>query len=238
MVPPINQEPSMSEDAKKGLWSTAGFAGLMLAAGAGAFLSTRKDKRETSPDDAPGHTARRGFGAYDVVGRTVTIARPREELFAFWRDFANLSTFMENIVSVKPTGDNGRAVWTILAPAGRTVEVETEIVREEAGELIAWRSVEGSQIDTEGRVTFTDAPGERGTRVGVRVAYKPPVGELGRVVAKLFMREPEIQARHDLKRFKMLMEAGEIATSASRKDQTRAAKQADSQNNSKQEETA
>lgn len=214
----------MSDDAKKGL-GVAGLAGLMLAAGAGAYLSTRKDKRHTSPDDAPGHTARRGFGAYDVVGRTVTIARPREELFAFWRDFENLATFMENIVSVKPTGADGRAVWTILAPAGRTVEVETEIVREEPGELIAWRSVPGSQIDTEGRVTFTDAPGERGTRVGVRVAYKPPAGELGRVVAKLFMREPEIQARHDLKRFKMLMEAGEIATSARRKDQTRAAKQ-------------
>jgi uncharacterized membrane protein len=228
----------MSEEARKGLWGTAGFAGLVLAAGAGAFLSARRDKRDTSPDDAPGWTARRGFGAYDVVGRTVTIARPREELFAYWRDFANLSTFMENIVSVQPTGDNGRAVWTILAPAGRTVEVETEIVSEEPGELIAWRSVEGSQIDTEGRVTFTDAPGERGTRVGVRIAYKPPAGELGRLVAKLFMREPAVQARHDLKRFKMLMEAGEIATSANRKDQTRAAKQAAAQNDAKQEETA
>lgn len=214
----------MSDDAKKGL-GVAGLAGLMLAAGAGAYLSTRKDKKHAAPDDAPGHTARRGFGSYDVVGRTVTIARPRQELFAFWRDFANLATFMENIVSVKPTGPDGRAVWTILAPAGRTVEVETEIVSEQPGELIAWRSVPGSQIDTEGRVTFADAPGERGTRVGVRVAYKPPAGELGRVVAKLFMREPEIQARHDLKRFKMLMEAGEIATSARRKDQTRAAKQ-------------
>jgi uncharacterized membrane protein len=60
----------------------------------------------------------------------------------------------------------------------------------------------------------------------VRVAYKPPAGELGRLVAKLFQREPEVQARHDLKRFKMLMEAGEIATSARRKDQTRAAKRA------------
>ena len=228
----------MSENAKKGLWGAAGFAGLVFAAGAGAYLSARRDKRTNSPDDAPGVTARRSFGSYDVVGRTVTIARPREELFAFWRDFANLATFMENIVSVKPTGDNGRAVWTILAPAGRSVEVETEIVREEPGELIAWRSVEGSQINTEGRVTFTDAPGERGTRVGVRVAYKPPAGELGRVVAKLFMREPEIQARHDLKRFKMLMEAGEIATSARRKDQTRAAKQANTQKNSKHEETA
>jgi len=230
----------MSEEARKGLWGTAGFAGLMLAAGAGAFISAQKDKRDKrnqTADDAPGFTGRRGFGAYDVVGRTVTIARPREELFAFWKDFANLSTFMENIVSVKPTGADGRAVWTILAPAGRTVEVETEVVKEEPGKLIAWRSVPGSQIDTEGRVSFTDAPGDRGTRVSVRVAYKPPAGELGRMVAKLFMREPAVQARHDLKRFKMLMEAGEIATSARRKDQTRAAKQAEKQND-RQEETA
>jgi len=230
----------MSEEARKGLWGTAGFAGLVLAAGAGAFISAQKDKRDKrnqTADDAPGFTGRRGFGAYDVVGRTVTIARPREELFAFWKDFANLSTFMENIVSVRPTGADGRAVWTILAPAGRTVEVETEVVKEEPGKLIAWRSIPGSQIDTEGRVSFTDAPGDRGTRVSVRVAYKPPAGELGRMVAKLFMREPAVQARHDLKRFKMLMEAGEIATSARRKDQTRAAKQAEKQND-RQEETA
>ena len=236
----------MSEDARKGLWGTAGLAGLMLAAGAGAFISSQRDKRDKrnqTADDAPGFTARRSFGAYDVVGRTVTIARPREELYAYWHDFANLATFMENIVSVKPTGADGRSVWTILAPAGRTVEVETEVVKDEPGKLIAWRSVEGSQIDTEGRVTFEDAPGERGTRVGVRIAYKPPAGELGRAVAKLFMREPNIQARHDLKRFKMLMEAGEIATSANRKDKTRAAKQASqsqdaSQDNTRQEETA
>ena len=218
----------MSEDPKNGLWAAAGFAGLMVAAGAGAFLTSRRDKRHVPPDDAPGYTARRGFGKYDVTGRAVTIRRPRSELFAFWRDFSNLASFMENVVSVQPTGDNGRAVWTIRAPAGRTVEVETEVVREEEGELIAWRSVPGSQIETEGRVTFKDAPGERGTRVSVRVAYKPPAGELGRAVAKLFQREPSVQARHDLKRFAMLMEAGEIATSARRKDATRAAKQTQS----------
>ncbi|MET1756666.1 SRPBCC family protein [Novosphingobium sp. RD2P27] len=227
----------MSGQARNGLWATAGLAGLMVAAGAGAVLTARSarenKKRETSPDDAPGFTARRGFGAYDVDGRTVTIARPRQELYSFWREFENLATFMENVVSVQRTGDNGRAVWTIRAPAGKTVEVETEIVREQPGELIAWRSVPGSQIDTEGRVTFKDAPGERGTRVSTRIAYKPPAGELGRAVAKLFMREPQVQARHDLKRLKMLMEAGEIATSARRNDQTRAAKQ-----NSKQEEMA
>jgi len=225
----------MDHDLRTGLGAKAGLIGLLVAAGAGAIIATRHEKSGSrrSPDDAPGFTGRRSFGEYDVVGRTVTINRPREELFAFWGDFANLATFMENVVSVHPTGDNGRAVWTIKAPAGRTVDIETEVVREQPGELIAWRSVPGSEIETEGRVAFKDAPGERGTRVSTRIAYKPPAGELGRLVAKLFLREPAIQARHDLKRFKMMMEAGEIATSARRKDQTRAAKQ-----ESKQEEMA
>ncbi|MBY0345179.1 MAG: hypothetical protein K2Q29_15115, partial [Sphingomonadales bacterium] len=76
------------------------------------------------------------------------------------------------------------------------------------------RSTEDSDIDTEGRVTFEDAPGERGTRVSLIIAYKPKGGILGDTVAKLMRRSPELQGRHDLKRFKMLMETGEIATSA------------------------
>jgi len=206
----------------------AGLVGLGLALGGvalGAFLKTRGGATGGWADDAPGFTARRSFGKYDVVGRTVTIRKPRAELFAFWRDFSNLAGIMENLERVETKGSNGRSVWTIKAPAGRTVEVETEIVREIEGELIAWRSVQGSDIDTEGRVTFTDAPGERGTRVSLIIAYRPPAGEVGRAVAKLFLREPETQARHDLKRFKMLMETGEIATSAHNRDQTRAAKQ-------------
>ncbi|WP_133366159.1 SRPBCC family protein [Qipengyuania sediminis] len=194
------------------------------AAAVGAVLSQRK-REQAESDDAPGFTARRGFGKYDVVGRTVTIRKPRAELYAFWRDFSNLATFMENLEKVTPSGAEGRSIWTIKAPAGRTVDVETEIAREIEGELIAWRSTEGSDIDTEGRVTFEDAPGERGTRVSLIIAYKPPGGEIGRAIAKLFLREPAVQARHDLKRFKMLMEAGEIATSARRREETRAAQQ-------------
>lgn len=200
-----------------------------IAAGIGIYGETKRRSRNRQPDSAPGFTARRSFGKYAVSGRSVTIARPRQELFAFWRDFANLTRFMENVESVRPVGIDGHNVWTIRAPGGRTVEIETVIAREEPDELIAWRSIEGSDIDTEGRVTFEDAPGERGTRVSVRIAYKPPAGELGRLFAKLQGREPEIQARRDLRRFKMLMEAGEIATSARRQDQTRAARQARAQ---------
>jgi len=146
------------------------------------------------------------------VGRSVTINRPRGELFAFWRAFENLPTFMENIEAIEFTGPD-RALWTVRAPAGTKVQFETEIVDVIEDSVIAWRSTETSAIKTEGRVTFADAPGNRGTVVTADIGYAPPAGDLGRIVAKLFMAEPNIQARHELKRFKMLMEAGEIATS-------------------------
>ena len=214
-----------SSAQKTGLATAAAGVGLALGAAAiGAYVQTRKAK-DRAPDDAPGFTARRGFGKYEVSGRTVTIRRPRSELYAFWRDFQNLPTVMENLEKVQPTGGDGRSVWTIKAPAGQTVDVETEIAREVENEIIAWRSVAGSDIDTHGRVMFEDAPGERGTRVSLIIAYDAPGGAAGKGIAKLFMREPAMQARHDLKRFKMLMETGEIATNAMRKSETEQAKQ-------------
>tara|TARA_R110002124_G_scaffold225235_2_gene390608 strand:- start:14353 stop:15009 length:657 start_codon:yes stop_codon:yes gene_type:complete len=184
--------------------------GAIFAAGS-AYLASRHHRRTGPHDSAPGRTHRRSFGEYEVVGKTVTINRPRSELYAFWRDFQNLPKFMENIENVQLTGKEGRAVWTIRAPAGQSVEIETEVVQERKNELIAWRSVKGSEIETEGRVKFRDAPANRGTWVEAIVAYKPPGGTIGKMIAKLFAREPEIQARRDLKRLKMFMETGEIA---------------------------
>ncbi|UZK70098.1 SRPBCC family protein [Sphingomonas sp. S1-29] len=191
--------------------------GLLAVAGVAAVAATRPRKPPHGGEDsAPGRTARRSsFGDYTVIGKTVTISKPsRAELYAFWRDFTNLPAFMENLDSVELTGGK-QSRWTIKAPGG-TVTVDSEIAQEREGELIAWRSVEGSEIDTEGRVTFRDAPGGRGTQVALIVAYKAPFGTAGRLVAKLFQREPNIQARRDLRRFKSLMETGEIATSDNR----------------------
>lgn len=193
-------------------------AGAAVGIGLGAgLLLRRRHGDHGARDDAPGWTARRStFGDYAVAGRTVTITKPsRDQLFAFWRDFTNLPLVMENLETVEAL-DGDRWRWTIKAPGGRTVEVETGIAEERAGELIAWRSVEGSDIDTEGRVQFHDAPAGRGTEVELIVAYKPPLGRAGQMAAKLFQREPAIQARRDLRRFRMLMETGEIATSANR----------------------
>jgi len=179
---------------------------------AGAAATMAALRRKGGADDAPGRTARgSGLGSHAVAGKTVTIDRPRADLFAYWRDATNLPRFMENIRSVEPLGDD-RALWCVAMPGG-DVEVETEIVEERPDELIAWRSVDGASIECNGKVRFHDAPAGRGTRVEATIAYHPVGGEAGRLVAKLFGRAPEFAAEHDLKRFKMLMEAGEIATS-------------------------
>lgn len=197
--------------------------GLVVATGGIVAARALDRRRGRGFDDAPEFARKRPGSDHALVGRTVTIAKGRDELYRFWRDLGNLPRFMENVEAVRRDGDS--ELWTIKAPAGQTVELRTRITEDVAGETIAWQSVAGSQIETQGEVSFVDAPGERGTRVSLRMSYDPPAGAIGKLVASIFMREPQIQARHDLKRFKMLMETGEIATSARRKDQTRQAQQ-------------
>ncbi len=183
-----------------------------------AFLTQRFRAERTSRaiDDAPLLSAhRQDSGRYALTGRTVTIAKPRQDLYRFWREFSNLETFMENVRSVEVDGDLTR--WVIAAPAGKEVSVETRITDECTNDFIAWRSTPASDIETEGRVTFRDASGNRGTELEAHIAYVPPGGEIGLWIAKAFQAEPTMQGRRDLKRLKMLMETGEIATNRNRR---------------------
>jgi uncharacterized membrane protein len=148
----------------------------------------------------------------DLVGRTVTINAPRQALYAFWRDFRNLPLFMENIESVQ-LFDETRSHWKVKGPASSTVEWDSIVTEDVPGEVIAWRTTEEAEVPNSGRIEFRDTSNGRGTQVTVNLVYDPPVGKLGKAVAKLFGREPNIQARHDLRRFKQLMETGEIPTS-------------------------
>lgn len=148
-----------------------------------------------------------------LIGRTVTIRRPRAELFAFWRDFTNLPNVLENVERIEVLDDR-RSHWTVTAPGGNTVEWVAAITDEKEGEHIAWASEEGADVPNSGRIDFRDAQGDRGTIVTATILYDPPAGLIGKVIGKMFQREPAIQARRDLRRFKQLMETGEIATGA------------------------
>ena len=146
-----------------------------------------------------------------LIGRTVTIDRPRAELYEFWRNFENLPLFMHNIRSIRAV-DARRTHWVVEAPAGKTVEWDAELVEDDSGRLIAWRSTEGASVRNSGRVEFKDSPDARGTCVTVTLTYDPPAGGVGQLIAKLFQKEPKIQVRQDLRRFKQLMETGEVST--------------------------
>ena len=147
-----------------------------------------------------------------LIGRSVTINRPAAELYAFWRDFSNLPQFMDNLVRVDVI-DAHRSHWVVKAPAGKEVEWDSVITEEREGEMISWACGEDADISKSGRVEFRDA-GTRGCVVTLTILYDPPAGLIGKLAAKLFQREPAIQARRELRRFKQFMETGEVATAA------------------------
>jgi uncharacterized membrane protein len=119
---------------------------------------------------------------------------------------------MDNIVAIEPI-DQQRSRWTVKAPGGHEVSWESVITKDVPDEEITWQSAEGADVANSGRIEFRDA-GDRGTIVRATIAYDPPGGTIGQLVAKLFQREPRLQARRDLHRFKQLMETGEVATGA------------------------
>jgi len=145
---------------------------------------------------------------------TVTVNKSQEEAFAFWRDLTNLPRFMRHLESVTPQADgDSRSHWVAKAPFGTSVSWDAEITSEEPGRRLAWRSLPGSRIDNSGTVHFAEAPGDRGTEVKVVLHYDVPGGRLGRAVAKLVGEDPVQQVRDDLRRFKQVMETGDIVRS-------------------------
>jgi uncharacterized membrane protein len=144
--------------------------------------------------------------------KSVFINRSPEELYQFWRDFQNLPRFMMHLENVVVTGDR-TSHWVATAPAGMNVEWEAEITEDRPNELIAWRSLEGADVDNSGWVRFERAPGNRGTVITVQIEYTPPAGAIGAGVAKLFFEEPQQQLDDDLRRFKQVIETGEIVRS-------------------------
>jgi uncharacterized membrane protein len=209
-----------NEERRQGTSATQkALIGAAVAAGAAALFFGRRNA-DMSRDgetisDAPEHVLRdRDKSRHALVGKSVTIGKPKQELYDFWRDFTRFPQFMDNVREVEKLDDK-RSRWTIEAPAGTTVELVTRITEEKKGKSIAWESEPDSQITTNGRVDFLDAAPGRGTIVRLLMTYDPPGGLIGRGIAKLLQREPQVQARRDLRRFKQLIETGEITTNAS-----------------------
>jgi uncharacterized membrane protein len=160
------------------------------------------------PRSAPGAVRRDGSVR---VEHTLSVNRAPQDCYAMWRDLGNLPRFMRHLESVQIV-DERRSHWVAKGPADTSVEWDAEITRDEPGSLLSWRSIDGSEVENAGAVRFLPAPAGRGTMVSVTMQYRPPAGRLGAAVAKLFGEAPEQQIREDLRRFKHLLETGEIPT--------------------------
>ena len=152
-----------------------------------------------------------GRGQGTKVEQAVTINRPVLEVYRFWRNFENLPRFMDHLEAVTVI-DETRSRWVAKGPAGTRVEWEAVIHNEIDDELIAWRSLPGSEINNAGSVHFTPTDDGSGTEVRVVLSYEPPAGKLGVAVAKLLGEEPSNQVAEDLRRLKQVMESAEVVT--------------------------
>jgi uncharacterized membrane protein len=164
--------------------------------------------RNTALDDEPSSPVTSvGRGEGVRVEDRIVLNRPRHEVYRFWRNFENLPRFMDHLESVTVL-DERRSHWVAKGPGGSRVEWDAVVHNEIPNELIAWRSLEGSEVDNAGSVHFL--PTENGdTEVRVVLRYDPPAGKLGAAVARLFGEDPGRQIAEDLRRFKQVVEAGE-----------------------------
>ncbi|MDX2151124.1 MAG: SRPBCC family protein [Bryobacteraceae bacterium] len=212
------------------LWSRVAGDLIDIATLAGALASGRNDRKRVAYSLAAvagitaldvvtaqelsrtGFSAANGSALQTLRMKSITVNKPVEEVYAFWRNFENFPSFMPHLESVRSTGDR-RTLWRARGPMGRIVEWEAEITEERPNECIAWHSLEGSDVANSGSVRFERAPMDRGTVVRVQIRYTPPAGRFGATVAKLWGNDPEQMLDRDLRTFKQIMETGEVVHS-------------------------
>ncbi len=197
---------------RSGRWSGLGLAvagaALVKRGATGHCEAYRALGVRTTDTETGGHVSV-PHGEGIRVDRAVTVNKPRFEVYSFWRNFENLPNFMHHLERVRQTSDT-QSHWIAKAPLGRSVEWDAEVINDIPGELIAWRSLPGADVHNAGSVHFRDTAGDRGTEVKVELQYIPPGGVLGAWVAKLLGEDPDGQIEGDLRRFKMILETGEI----------------------------
>jgi len=179
----------------------------MLIAGAGAAAGVYGLTRLLGGKHI--NTLPYGYGI--KMKRSVTVNASADQLYAFWRRLENLSVLFDNVISVRALDDT-RSHWSLKVPGGLTLEWDAEITIDRKGEMIGWRSLGGADLDNAGYVRFERAPGGRGTVVRVALQYNPPAGKFGAALATLFGEKPATQIEEALRKFKQVMETGEIAT--------------------------
>ncbi|MFP4093032.1 MAG: SRPBCC family protein [Cyclobacteriaceae bacterium] len=147
-----------------------------------------------------------------IASRSMTIRKSPDEVYAFYRKLENLPRFMKHVKEVREISDT-RSYWTVTFPRFKQdLSWEAEIVDDEPGKRISYRSLPGAKVDNSGEIYLKEAPSARGTEIKVTLSYRPPQGDLGKQVAKLFNKAFEQMVRDDLHRLKQYLETGEVVS--------------------------
>lgn len=139
---------------------------------------------------------------------SMVINKPRNEVYKAWRNLSNLPIFMEHLTQVHEE-DEVTSDWEMRVPTGIVkLRWKAEIVKERQDEMIAWQSIEGSEIRNAGKVGFRDALGGEGTMVDVVLSYHAPLGKAGEKIAQLFNPMFKKMITQDIRNFKNFVEIG------------------------------
>lgn len=182
--------------------------GVLMAVG-GGYLMYRANSGHSSLYERMGVEG--GAEPRQILKQQVTVQCSRDEAYRFWKDFEQLPTFMQHLARVTATCP-GQSHWVAKMPGNIEVSWDAEVIEDRQGELIAWRSLPGSEIETAGEVRFLDAPGDRGTEVHARIEYRAPGGMIGQSAAAILHGMNSQLMKEDMRRFKQLLETGEIPT--------------------------
>jgi uncharacterized membrane protein len=166
----------------------------------------------TSKPKGQGNSASAGKGRF-TAEKSIVVAVPPEEAYRFWRNFENLPRVMRHLKSVRNI-DGHRSHWVAQAPAGLEIEWDAENTDERENRKIAWRSLENSEIENKGVVLFEPVHDGGAAEIRVYMEYAPPAGKAGKAFAKLFGKDPARMIDEDLRRFKAVMETGEVNNSS------------------------
>ena len=145
------------------------------------------------------------------IDKSITVNKPVDEVYRFWRNLENHPKFIPNVSTVQEI-DNQRSHWVAKLRGNRSVQWDAEIINDKENEMIAWRTTPDSDVSSAGSVHFASVGPDRGTIISVEMQYDPPGGNIGAAIAKLLGSDPERQTAEALRRFKQLLETGEIPT--------------------------
>jgi uncharacterized membrane protein len=195
----VNTLTAPENDRARALLATAAVVGVGLL-----DVLASEDLANTTPKVTHPEKDSQGL----TVKKCVTVNRPVDEVYAFWKNFENMPRFMKHLDSVESTGE-GTSRWTAGSSEGMSIAWEVQLVEDRPNQLLSWQTIGVSDVTGTGRVEFVPAPGGRGTEVRANISYQPPGGALGARIARVFRDIPGVKIENQLNVFKQIIETGE-----------------------------